>query len=122
MSRSGGLKPRAVAGRPSVTRLTQSSSEEDTDHLAHVGGDEVADELLHIVVNGASFLDRRHDGGEVVVSQDHLRGRLGNGSARAHGDANLRLFEGGGIVHSVSGHGGDLIEALQELNDLGLVG
>ena len=25
MSRSGGLKPRAVAGRPSVTRLTQSS-------------------------------------------------------------------------------------------------
>lgn len=25
MSRSGGLKPRAVAGRPSVTRLTQRS-------------------------------------------------------------------------------------------------
>ena len=25
MSRSGGLKPRAVAGKPSVTRLTQSS-------------------------------------------------------------------------------------------------
>lgn len=25
MSRSGGLKPRAVAGRPSVTRLTHSS-------------------------------------------------------------------------------------------------
>ena len=25
MSRSGGLKPSAVAGRPSVTRLTQSS-------------------------------------------------------------------------------------------------
>lgn len=25
MSRSGGLKPRAVAGKPSVTRFTQSS-------------------------------------------------------------------------------------------------
>lgn len=25
ISRSGGLKPRAVAGKPSVTRLTQSS-------------------------------------------------------------------------------------------------
>lgn len=25
MSRSGGLKPRAVAGKPSVTRLTHSS-------------------------------------------------------------------------------------------------
>lgn len=25
MSKSGGLKPRAVAGKPSVTRLTQSS-------------------------------------------------------------------------------------------------
>ena len=25
MSRSGGLKPKAVAGKPSVTRLTQSN-------------------------------------------------------------------------------------------------
>lgn len=72
------------------------------DDLAYVRGDKIADELLHVVVNGSAFLNSGHDGREVVVSQDHLRGRLGNGSARAHGDANLRLLQGGGIVHSVT--------------------
>merc|ERR1719419_1843623 len=94
MSRSGGLKPRAVAGRPSVTRLTQGSSQEDTDDLTNVGGDEVTDELLHVVVDSSALLNSRHNGREVVVSQDHLRGRLGNGSARAHGDADLGLLQG----------------------------
>ena len=146
MSRSGGLKPRAVAGRPSVTRLTHSSwtgirasgrpraavkkilkrrptcfflafwlsssfclmqrrekSFHSPDDLAYVGGDEVADELLHVVVDGSALLNSRHNGREVVVSQDHLRGRLGNGSARAHGDANLRFLQSGGIIHSVPG-------------------
>lgn len=75
------------------------------DDLAHIRGDEVADELLHVVVNGSALLNSRHNGREVVVSQDHLRGRLGNGSARAHGDANLRLLQGGGIVHSITSLG-----------------
>lgn len=144
MSRSGGLKPRAVAGRPSVTKLTQSSwtgirasgrpraavrkilregnglklsqrqkercvavqsvcqTGHSPDDLTNVGGDEVADELLHVVVDSSALLNSSHNGREVVVSQDHLRGRLGNGSARAHGDADLGLLQGRGIVHTIT--------------------
>ncbi|TNN42585.1 hypothetical protein EYF80_047244 [Liparis tanakae] len=53
--------------------------------------------------DSSALLDSSHDGGEVVVSEDHLRGRLGNSSARAHGDTDLGLLQGGGIVHSISG-------------------
>ena len=138
ISRSGGLKPRAVAGRPSVTRLTQSSwtgirasgkpsaavrkmlSHEEKvrkmlqgplillrtpnspNHLPHVGGDEVPDELLHVVVNSSAFFHSGHDGGEVVVGEDHLGGGLGYSSAGAHGDADLCLLQGGGVVHAIA--------------------
>lgn len=72
------------------------------DDLAHIRGDEVADELLHVVVDSSALLNSSHNGREVVVSQDHLRGRLGNGSARAHGDADLGLLQGRGIVHTIT--------------------
>lgn len=44
------------------------------DNLAYVGGNEVANELFHVVVDGSALLNSRHNGGEVVISQDHLRG------------------------------------------------
>lgn len=44
------------------------------DDLADVGGDEVANKLLHVVVNGSALLNSRHNAGEVVIGQDHLRG------------------------------------------------
>ena len=44
------------------------------DHLSDVGGDEVTDELLGVVVDGTTFLHSRHNGGKVVVSQDHFWG------------------------------------------------
>ena len=83
------------------------------DDLTDIGGDEVADELFHVVVDSSTLLNSSHNGREVVVSQDHLRGRLGNGSARAHGDANLRLLQGRGIVDSVTGHGSNLVSTLE---------
>ena len=36
----------------------------------------VADEGLHVVVNGSALLHRRHNAGEVIVRQDHVRGFL----------------------------------------------
>jgi len=44
----------------------------EVGHLAYVRGDEVADELFHVVVNGSSFLDGGDDSREVVVSEHHL--------------------------------------------------
>jgi len=72
------------------------------DDLTDVGGDKVADELLHVVVDSSALLNSSHNGREVVVSEDHLRGRLGNSSARAHGDTDLGLLQGRGIVHTIT--------------------
>ncbi len=88
--------------------------------LSDVGGDEVADELLHVVVDGATLLDGGDDGGEVVVGEDHLGGRLGHGRARAHGDTDLGLLQSRSVVDTVASHGRNLALALQVLDDLGL--
>jgi hypothetical protein len=56
---------------------------------ADVGRQLKADELDDAVVDGASFLHRAHDGGEIVVGE-HQRGRLlghlGAGDAHRHDD------------------------------------
>lgn len=44
--------------------------------LSYVGGDEVSDELFHVVVDSTAFLYRGHNGGEVIVSQHHLYGSV----------------------------------------------
>ena len=42
------------------------------DNLANIGGDEVADELLHVVVDGPALFYCSHNGGKVVIGQHHL--------------------------------------------------
>ena len=71
-----------------------------------VGGDEVADELLHVVVDSTALLYGGHDGGEVVVSEHHLGGRLGDGGSGAHSNTDLSLLQSGSVVHTVTGLGG----------------
>merc|ERR1719461_2655744 len=68
-----------------------------------------------------ALLDGGHNGGEVVVSEDHLRGRLSHSGSGAHGDTNLGSLQGGGVVDTVSSHGGDLLHLLEILNNLRLV-
>merc|ERR1719190_163150 len=100
------VDPQQLHGDQSLGEA-EGGGQEDADHLTDVGGDQVADELLHVGVDGAALLHGGHDGGEVVVSQDHLGGGLGHGSSGAHGDTDLGSLESGSIVDSVSGHGGD---------------
>ena len=76
--------------------------EEDTDDLADVGRDEVADELLHVVVDGATLLHGRHDRREVVVGEHHLRRGLGDRRARSHRDTDLGLLQRRRVVHPVA--------------------
>merc|ERR1711862_391861 len=133
MSRSGGLKERAVGetvghqvdpqqldGDQGLGQA-EGGGQEDADDLADVGGDQVSDELLHVGVDRTSLLHGGHDGGEVVVGEDHLGGGLGHGGAGAHGDTNLGSLESGSVVDSVSSHGGDFFHLLQILDNLGLV-
>ena len=70
--------------------------------LSYVGRDEVADELFHVVVDGASFLDGGDDRREVVVGEHHLRGGLGDRRARTHRNADLGLLQRRRVVDAVA--------------------
>merc|ERR1711936_634815 len=107
--------------RDESLRKAEGSSEEDANDLTNVGGDQVTDKLLHVGVDSATLLNSGDNGGEVIVSEDHFRCGLGNSSAAAHGNTNLSFLEGRSIVDTVTGHGSDLVHALQVLDNLGLV-
>lgn len=83
------------------------------DDFTNVGGDEVPDELLHVVVDGSAFLNGCHNGREVVVSQDHLSGRLGHSCSGSHGNTNLSLLQCRCVIHSVT--------SLHQINQLSYV-
>jgi hypothetical protein len=130
---SAGLKPSAVAGRLSVTRLTQSNwtgmsasgmprstvrkmlttspiFEETEITVSHCGErgrwmrlTEIANELLGVVVDQASLLDSLLDGREVRVGEHHVRGELGDVRAGAHGHTDVSLLERGRIVDTIAG-------------------
>ena len=70
-------------------RHAKGGGEEDGDDFADVGLDEVADELLRVVVDGAAFLDGDLDGGEIVICEDHVCGQFGHVGACAHSDADI---------------------------------
>lgn len=78
------------------------SSQEDAHHLTNVGADQVADELLHVVVDGTALLNGSHNGGKVVISQHHLRSRLGYSSSRSHGNTDLSLLQSRSIIHTIT--------------------
>lgn len=91
------------------------------NYLADVGGNQITDKLLHVVVNGTAFFNGSDNGGEVVISQHHLGSGFGDSGTGTHGDTNLSLLQGRGVVHTITSHGRNLIHALQVFNDLGLV-
>ena len=47
--------------------------------------------MFHVVVNGATFLNSGNNGGEVIVGEDHVGGRLGDSSTRTHGNTDFGL-------------------------------
>ena len=61
------------------------------------------------------------DNTALLTSQNHLGGGFCDGGSRSHGDSDVGLFEGGGVIDAVARHGGDLVGALQIEHDLGFV-
>ena len=144
---SGGSMPTASAGNESVTRLTQrictassgrtrpaappavrpshpaSTTPKNIDqHLAQVGRQEIAQELLDVGVDRAPLLDRRDDRGEVVVGEHDVGGLLRDvGPGDAHRDADVGGLERRRVVHAVAGHGDDLAARVQRAHDGELV-
>ena len=113
---------RASAGMPSVMRLIQSNwigmqrngpaderGKENERDFARVRGEKIMDELLDVVVNAAAFLDRVHDGSEVVVGQNHVGHFFRHiGAGDSHRDANVGHLYCGRVVHAVARHRHDL--------------
>ncbi len=126
LAASGGSTPRAMAGGPSVMRLTHStwiavngtgSAERGwrrgSWRWRRCSSKLEADELDDVGVDGAALLDRADDGGEVVVGQHHVGGFLGDlGAGDAHGHADVGGAQRGGVVDAVAGHGHDVAVGL----------
>ena len=74
---------------------------------------------MQVEGNAAPLFHRRCDGGEVVI-REHHRGRFAcNGRATGpHGDADVGLAQGGGIVDAIAGHGDDVTAALKAAHQL----
>mmetsp|Transcript_9814 Transcript_9814/g.26682 ORF Transcript_9814/g.26682 Transcript_9814/m.26682 type:complete len:384 (+) Transcript_9814:266-1417(+) len=100
----------------------EECSDEDGGHLPNVGGNEVADEGLHVGVDRTALLHGRDDGGKVVVGEHHVSGLLGHLRARnAHGDADGGLLESWCVVDAVACHGGHLPLLAEHAHELLLV-
>ena len=59
---------------------------------------------------------------QVAVDEGEVAGFDGDVGAGAHGDAEVGLGEGGGVVDAVADHGDDLAVGLQAADDVDLVG
>src|SRR5690348_8798790 len=68
-------------------------------------GKQVKEYLLNVVKQTSTLLDSGNNRGKVVVSQNHVGCLLGDIAAvETHGNAHVRLLQGGRVVHAVSGH------------------
>src|SRR3546814_17101769 len=79
--------------------------------FAAVGRQRPRDHLADIVIDRPPLVNRRDDGGEIVVQQNHFGGLTGGlGSLDAPGRADIGLLERGRVVDAVPGHGDDRAE------------
>ena len=74
-------------------------------------------ELLNVIVNTTPLLDGSHNRREVVIGEHHVRGFLGDGSAREpHRDPDIRCLDGRSIVDAVAGHSHHIPMMLQSFH------
>ena len=73
------------------------------NHFANIGRNEISNELLHVVVNGATFLYSGDNAREIVVDKDHVWRAFRYSGSTAHSNSDLGLLQGGGVVHSIAG-------------------
>merc|ERR1740138_1151605 len=93
---------------------TEDNSEENGHTLGVVDGSVNKENLAEVVPDNAALTHSSDNGGKVIVSEDHLGGLTGDiGTLLAHGNTHIGGLEGGGIVDTIAGHGGDLSLGLE---------
>ncbi|RUS15311.1 hypothetical protein BC937DRAFT_92617 [Endogone sp. FLAS-F59071] len=83
-------------------RHPKDNRKEDRNDLSNVRGNEISDELLSVVVDGAPLLDGFLYSCKVVIGQDHICCELGHVRARAHCNTNVSHLEGRRVVDTVT--------------------
>ena len=114
------VDPKKLNGDKSLGHANRSG-EEDGYNLSNVGRNEVANELLGVVVDAAALLDSRLNSSEVVIGKDHISGKLGHVGSRAHSDTNVTLLKRRSVVYSIASHSNNFANRLQEVDELALV-
>ena len=88
----------------------------------NVGRKRVRDGLLEVVKDETTFFDTIHDGGEVVIHENHVSRFLGNIlTGDTHGDTDVTLLERRGVVDAITGDGDDFAASLAVFDDQELV-
>merc|ERR1719445_3015995 len=97
--------------------VSQDEEEEGGD-LRDVGGQSVSDGLLQVIEDQSALLNTSHNGGKVVVEQDHVSGLLGDvGAGDTHGNTDVGLLQGRRVVDTISGDGNDGAHPLATLHN-----
>ena len=79
--------------------------------------------FFYILENSPSLFHRIHNGGKIIVHQDHIGGIFCHvGSRSAHGTADIRFLKRRGVVDAVPGHGYHLSVVLKCLHQTNFVG
>ena len=92
--------------------------DEERRELGDVVGQVVGQEPADVDKGRPSLLDPGDDAGEGVVEEHQVRRLTGDVGPRAsHGDADVGLVQGGGVVDSVAGHRDDVTSRTQGPRD-----
>ena len=92
------------------------------DDFSDIAGQKKMDGFFDVFKDSPSLPHRGHNGGKVVVGQNHIGGAFGYiGAGNPHSAADVSGLEGGRVVDAVSGHGHHGSPGLERLDDPHLV-
>ena len=96
------VDPEQIQGGERRFQAHEDGREHDDDGR-EVDGELEGDEPLEVFVDVAAPFDGAGDGGKRVVQKDDVAGFLGDfGAGDAHGDADVGVFQGRGVVDAVA--------------------
>lgn len=97
-------------------------AEEDDGHSSEIDGKLELQEFSDTVVDVTAVLEGHNNRSEVIIKKDNIRGTLGDVSTcDTHGETDIGLLQGGGVVGTITSDGDDTITGLNTSNQDTLV-
>ena len=99
-------------------RQSQQGGVQHRQDPGGIAGEQELNGPLDVGIYVPAVLHGLHNGGEVIIRQHHTGGVLGDLRSRdAHGNADVRLLQGRGVVDAVAGHGHQIAPLLPRPDD-----